>query len=50
MVRSLALDANRGVYLVGNTSSVDFPATAGAFQSKFGGGSGDAYVMKLVPR
>jgi hypothetical protein len=50
MVRSLAFGDDGEVYLVGNTSSPDFPATARAFQNTFGGGSGDAYVMKLVPR
>ena len=49
MVRSIALTVDGVVHLVGNTSSPDFPATTGALQKKFGGGGGDAYVMKLIP-
>jgi hypothetical protein len=49
MVRSVALGPRGEVYLVGNTSSSDFPATPGAAQTKFGGGKGDAYVVKLIP-
>ena len=49
MVRSIALASDGVVYLVGNTSSHDFPATKGALQREFGGGNGDAYVAKLVP-
>jgi hypothetical protein len=49
MVRCLALGANGVIYLVGNTSSPDFPVTERVIQSGFGGGSGDAYVVKLVP-
>jgi len=48
MVRSVALGSDGAVYLVGNTSSSDFPITARAFQRKIGGGNGDAYVMKLL--
>lgn len=47
MIRGLALGERGEVYLVGNTSSADFPVTTGAAQSKFGG-AGDAFVMKLV--
>jgi hypothetical protein len=43
----LAVDAAGGVYLVGNTSSADFP-TAGALQAVLGGGS-DAFVAKVAP-
>jgi len=49
MIRSIALGRGGEVYLVGHTASPDFPVTAGAFQSRFGGGSGDIYVVKLVP-
>ena len=48
MVRGIALGSRDEVYLVGHTSSPDFPVTADAFQANFGGGSGDAFVMKLV--
>jgi hypothetical protein len=48
MVRSVALGPNGELYLVGNTASPDFPVTPGALQPKFGGGPGDAFIMKLV--
>jgi len=48
MVRSLALGPDGAIYLVGNTSSPDFPVTPTALQSKFGGGPADAFVLKLV--
>jgi hypothetical protein len=49
LVRSVALGPKGEVYLVGNTSSEDFPVTPGAVQTKYGGGTGDAFVVKLVP-
>ena len=48
MVRSLAWGPDGALYLVGGTSSPDFPVTPGALQTKLGGGS-DAFVVKLVP-
>jgi hypothetical protein len=48
MIRSMAFGLGGSVYLVGSTSSPDFPVSAGAWQRKFGGGSGDAFVVKLV--
>jgi len=48
VIRSLALGADGSVYLVGSTSSTDFPVTARAVQTNYGGGSGDAFVVKLV--
>ena len=41
----VAVDASGNIYILGQTSSSDFPATNGSF----GGGSYDAYVMKLAP-
>jgi hypothetical protein len=35
--------------VVGTTRSSDFPTTAGAFQTTFGGGRNDAFVTKLNP-
>ncbi len=32
------------VYVVGETSSTDFPATSGSYNSTYGGGESDAYV------
>ncbi len=49
MIRSVALGPKGELYLVGHTASRDFPNTEGSAQTEFGGGSGDAFVMKLVP-
>jgi uncharacterized protein (TIGR03437 family) len=60
-VTAVAVDAAGNTYVTGNTCSSTFPATPGAFQTQFGGGScylvgvgisvpgGDAFVMKLDP-
>ena len=42
----LAVDVNNNFYLVGYTLSTDFPATAGAFQTTYGGGT-DGFVAKI---
>lgn len=47
LIRSLALGPNGEVYLVGSTSSLDFPVTPNALQSRLAG-NGDAFVVKLV--
>src|ERR1700676_1144019 len=44
---SIAVDANGYAYVTGGTTSRDFPTTVGAFQPTFGGGSSDAFVLKL---
>ena len=45
---SLVLDSSNSIYLTGNTRSPDFPVTAGAFDTLYGGGFyGDAFVAKL---
>lgn len=56
LIRSVALGPNRRarrpngeVYLVGGTSSKDFPVTPDAFQTTLPG-KGAAFVVKLVPR
>lgn len=48
LIRSIALGPKGEVYLVGNTSSPDFPITANAVQ-KTHVGKGDAFIVKLVP-
>jgi beta-propeller repeat-containing protein/HYR domain-containing protein len=46
--RGIAVDAGGNVYVTGQNFSSDFPTTAGAFQTTFGG-SGEAFVAKLNP-
>jgi hypothetical protein len=48
LIRSLARGPKGEIYLVGSTTSRDFPVTPGAAQSKLRGTS-DAFVVKLVP-
>ena len=49
--QAVAVDTS-GIYVVGLTQSTDFPVTAGAAQTTFGGagvnGNGDAFVAKLA--
>jgi len=45
-IEELALDAAGNLYFVGGTDSTDFPATPGAFQTTYGGGS-DVVIGKL---
>lgn len=44
--RDIAVDSGGNTYVTGQTSSLNFPATAGAFQTSFHGGA-DAFVTKL---
>jgi hypothetical protein len=48
LIRSVAIGPNREVYLVGSTSSRDFPVTSNAVQTELAGGA-DAFLVKLVP-
>ncbi|WP_332450381.1 DUF7948 domain-containing protein [Methanoculleus sp.] len=41
---ALVGDGTGGVWVAGLTTSTDFPVTDGAYQSDYGGGSGDAFV------
>jgi hypothetical protein len=45
----IVVDGQGQAYVVGHTTSLDFPVTAGAFQTVYGGGYhvGDAFVAKL---
>jgi hypothetical protein len=45
----VAVDSQGSVYVTGYTSSSDFPTTAGAYQTKYGGGTSDAFLLKLNP-
>ena len=48
IVRSIAVDSSGNVYAAGRVSSAGF-ATKNAFQASYGGGYGDAFIMKLDP-
>ena len=56
-VNAIAVDSSGNIYATGYTTDANFPVTAGAFQSKFGGTistdtgnvTGDAFVLKLNP-
>ncbi|MEI8202803.1 MAG: gliding motility-associated C-terminal domain-containing protein [Bacteroidota bacterium] len=43
----IMIDKNSNVYIVSSTTSIDFPVTAGAFQTTFGGGKQDGCIAKL---
>ncbi len=48
----VAVDASGNVFVTGETTSSDFPATAGAFQTAFASANAndpDAFVLKLAP-
>lgn len=45
----IATDVVGNVYVAGETSSLNFPTTPGAFQPGFGGGAGDVFVTKMNP-
>jgi Beta-propeller repeat/Abnormal spindle-like microcephaly-assoc'd, ASPM-SPD-2-Hydin len=44
---AVAVDASGNAYITGYTSSPNFPTTAGAFQTTYHRGGGDAFVTKL---
>ena len=44
---AIAVDADGSAYVTGATASTDFPTTAGAYDTTYNGGSGDAFVTKL---
>jgi gliding motility-associated-like protein len=45
----VATDANNNVYATGWTRSTNFPVSNDAFQPTYGGGTGDAFVVKFSP-
>src|ERR1051325_6198863 len=44
---AITVDSLGNSYVTGQTAAIDFPTTAGAFQTQYGGG--DAFVAKLNP-
>ena len=46
---AIAVDSEGNAYIAGQTSSTNFPTTPGAFQTMYGGGAADAFVLKLNP-
>jgi hypothetical protein len=44
---AVAVDGSGNAFVFGQTSSADFPATAGALQTQFGGSHEDNFVVKL---
>jgi Bacterial Ig-like domain (group 3)/Beta-propeller repeat/Dockerin type I domain len=44
---AIAVDGSGDAYVTGSTASTNFPTTAGAFQTSYGGGILDAFVTKL---
>jgi RHS repeat-associated protein len=45
--RDIAVDSQGQVHFTGFTASTNFPTTAGARQTSYGGGANDAFVVKL---
>ena len=48
-ISSIAVDATGDAYVLGTTSSADFPTTSGVFQPTYGGAQ-DAFVAKINPQ
>ena len=46
-ITGIAVDNLGNAYVVGTTTSTDFPTTPGVFQVSYGGGPSDAFVAKL---
>ncbi|UCG03866.1 MAG: SBBP repeat-containing protein [Candidatus Heimdallarchaeota archaeon] len=45
--REIMVDAFNNTYITGETESLDFPATSGAFDETYNGGTSDAYIAKV---
>ena len=45
--RGIRVDAEGNAFVVGETRSINFPVTPGAFQTTYGGGRNDLFVMKV---
>ncbi|MHB1042661.1 MAG: DUF7948 domain-containing protein [Eubacteriales bacterium] len=46
---SMAIDNSGNVFIAGDTASIDFPTTTGAYCISFAGGYQDAFMSKLDP-
>lgn len=47
--RAVAIDGPGNVYVTGDTASLNFKTTAGAFDNTFNGGTSDAFMTKFSP-
>jgi hypothetical protein len=47
--QGIAVDSAGYAYVVGNTSSSDFPTTNGAYQTNYAGGNSDIFVLAYTP-
>ena len=45
--RGIRVDAEGNAFVVGETRSINFPVTPGAFQTTYGGGLNDLFVIKV---
>lgn len=44
----IVIGGDGGIYVVGDTSSTDFPVTPSAFQTTYGGGDSDCFLAKTA--
>jgi Beta-propeller repeat/Planctomycete extracellular len=48
--QAIAVDSAGNAYVTARSNSADFPTTAGAYQTSFGGGGADVFVAKFASR
>jgi len=49
VAHAVSFDLAGNAYIAGSTSSASFPNNGDSFQSRYGGGASDAYVVKMDP-
>jgi hypothetical protein len=49
IIFNIAIDSDNNIYVAGETESIDFPVTPGAYQPIYGGGIRDLFCTKLYP-